>query len=191
MKPIYIFLCLITFTSTLFAEDPNISSWSQVVNGLQVQITMKEANIVNETQIISSYFSLRNVSDIGNPMKIDWDNAKLTFRVIDEKGNELVKGIGPYDGTTVDIGTLVLPYDSTLTFNISKKGLGIPKGKAALLDVGPENNWIIDKADQKYFLSAVLTIEDNGKPRNQGYWHGTIDIPKAEIPLVANSGGKS
>jgi hypothetical protein len=117
-------------------------------------------------------------------MKVQWQNAKLSVQVIDEDGNELPKANGPYDGGRAFDVELVLPYDSSLTFNVSQVGLGIPKDKAALLDFGPLNSWIIDKADgKKYFVKATLIIRDSGKPRNQRYWHGTIDIRKTEIPL--------
>lgn len=184
MKQTCIALCLFVLTTSVLAGDSDDKAWSEPVNGVQAQIVMKESKIVNETSIISTYLTLRNVSDVGNPMKVQWQNSKLTFRVVDEKGNELPKANGAYDGgRTFDV-ELVIPYDSSLTFNVSQVGLGIPKGKAALLDFGPLNSWIIDKADgKKYFLQATLTIEDSGKPRNQRYWHGTISIPKAEIPL--------
>jgi hypothetical protein len=192
MKQIIMSLCLTILTTTLFASDPNISSWSKEVNEIQAQITMKEAQIVNGTRIISTYLTLRNVSNTSNPIKLDWDKTKITFCVVDEKGNELPKDLkSSYDGEIVDTGVLVLPYDSTLTFRISRNGLGIPKGKAALLDFGPWNGWVIDKADKKYFFIAVLTVEDNGKPENEGYWHGKIEIPKAEIPLAKSSGETS
>jgi len=160
-------------------------SWYTEANGLRTQIVMKAAKVINETRIISTDLTLRNVSDVGNPMKLEWDSAKVTFRVVDEKGKELPRVTNvSYDGSICSVGILVLPFDSSLTFNISRVGLGIPKGKAALLDFGPDDSWIIDKANgKKYFLQATLEIKDTGRKRNERYWHGTIKIPKAEIPL--------
>jgi len=175
----------IILATSLVAKDSDDKSWSTEANGLRTQIVMKEAKVVNETRIISTYLTLRNVSDVGNPMKLEWDSAKVTFRVVDEKGKELPRVTNvPYDGSICSVGILVLPFDSSLTFNISRVGLGIPKGKAVLLDFGPDDSWIIDKANgKKYFLQATLEIKDTGRNRNERYWHGTIKIPKAEIPL--------
>jgi len=175
----------IMLTTSLLAKDSDDKTWSTEANGLRTQIVMKEAKVVNETRIISTYLTLRNVSDVGNPMKVEWDSAKVTFRVVDEKGKELPRVTNvSYDGLTCSVGILVLPFDSSLTFNISRVGLGIPKGKAALLDFGPDDSWIIDKANgKKYFLQATLEIKDTGRKRNEGYWHGTIKVPKVEIPL--------
>lgn len=179
-----IVLCLLALAHSLLADDLGDESWFDPVNGMQAQLTMKEATVVNGTPIISTYLTLRNVSDVGNPMKIQWQNTRLSVWVVDEKGNELPKCNGPYDGGRAIDVELVLPYDSSLTFNVSQTGLGIPKGKSALLDLGPMNSWIIDNADGKrYFLRATLTIEDSRKPNNQRCWHGTIQIPKAEIPV--------
>ncbi len=183
MKYIHITFCTFILTTLLFAGGLNSKPWSETVNGIQAKITIKQTKVVNETSIISTYLTLRNVSDIGNPMKVEWDNVKIIFRVIDERGKEVAKVINmSYDGPIFTIGVFVLPHDSNLTFNISRIGLGIPKGKAALLDFGPMNSWVIDKTDsKKYFLQVTLTIKNFRKPRN--YWHGTINIPKAEIPL--------
>lgn len=41
------------------------------------------------TQIISTYLTLRNVSDVGNPMKLDWTDNYLSCRVVDEKGSKV------------------------------------------------------------------------------------------------------
>jgi len=175
----------IMLTTSLLTKDSGDKSWSTEANGLRAQIVMKVANVVNETRIISTYLTLQNASDVGNPIKVEWDSAKVTFRVVDEKGKELPRVTNiSYDGPFCSVGILVLPIDSSLTFNISRVGLGIPKGKAALLDFGPDDSWIIDKANgKKYFLQATLEIKDTGRNRNDRYWHGTIKIPKAEIPL--------
>lgn len=147
---------------------------------------MKKAKIVNGTRVIAAYLTLRNVSEVMNPMKLAFESSKLSVRVVDEMGNELPQPASmPYSGGRYQSSELLLPYDSTLTFNVSQSGLGIPKNKAALLDFGPENCWIIDVPDgkKKYFLMATLTVEESKRADGELYWHGTLKIPKAEIPL--------
>ncbi len=167
------------------ARSARESPWSKPVNGIQARLTMKKADIVNGTQIISAYLTLRNVSDVGNPMKLDWTDNNLSFRVVDEKGNKVSPPSAlPYDGGGGFVGELVLPFESSLTFIVSKRGLGIPEGKAALLDLGPRESWIMEETDgRKHFLEATLKIENAKKSEGERYWHGTIEIPKVEIPV--------
>ena len=159
------------------------SRWSKPVNGLQAKISLKQARVINGTGIVTTYLTLRNVSDIMNPMQIEWDKVKISYQVLDENGEKVPKPTAlSYDGPICDTGVIVLPYDSELTFNISRVGLAISKDKAALLDFGPQNSWVIDQADKKYFLKLTLTrIKDSRKSRR--CWYGTIDVPQAEIPL--------
>jgi hypothetical protein len=82
---------------SLFAGDSNSKSWSKSINGLQAKVTIKQARTVNETGIVSTYLTLRNVSDIGNPMKIKWDGAKIIFKIIDDKGVEIPKAVNYFD----------------------------------------------------------------------------------------------
>ena len=160
-------------------------SWSIAVNGMRARIDCKESEVVNQTPIISTYLTLGNVSDMGSPMKVAWDGAKMSIRVMDEKGKELPPAFGAYDGMYCQLGDLVIPHDGELTFNIAGRGFGISRGKAASVDLGGlQASWEIDKADgRKWFLQVRLTIPDSGRAYNEGYWHGTIEIPKAQIPV--------
>jgi hypothetical protein len=135
------------------------SDWPEAANGLQAKISLKQTKVINGTGIVTTYLTLKNVSDVGNPMKIEWNKVKIKFQVIDKNGKNIPKvAEGVYDGRDCSIEHIILPHDSELTFNISKKGLGISKDKAALLDFGSRNCWVIDKADKKYFLKITLAI---------------------------------
>lgn len=201
LVPATILIALIAACSA----KPEGASWSESVNGLQGRIEMKETKVVNETPIVSVYLTLRNVSDIGSPIKLDWDKAKVSFRVTDERGNELRGGRGPYDGPVFALGTLVLPHDSVLTFNLSCSGLGIDHDKAALIDLGFPYTWTIDRrTGHRFFLTMTLSAEDREKvffatrtAKNKGkplsaeekewldrdWWHGQIETPRVEIPI--------
>ena len=185
MRKAYLALWFFAVANCSFASDPEESLWSKSVDGLQARIGMKETNIVNGTRIVSAYLTLRNVSDIGNPMRVEFESSKLSVRVVDEMGKELPRPIRvSYSGGRNISVDLVLPWDSSLTFNVTQSGLGIPKGKAALLDFGPQDCWIVDVPDgKKYYLVATLKVAETKKKTEERYWHGTISIPQAEIPL--------
>jgi len=163
------------------------SSWSEPVNGIQARLVVATSEVINDTPIISTYLALRNVSDMANPIRIDWADAEITFAVINEAGNPIPRAMGPsYNGCYAPLSEIVLPHDSTLTFNISRRGLGIPAGKAALIDLGIPDCWILEKTGrEKYFLMGTLNITDKGD-RGSEYersWKGRIEIPKIRIPL--------
>ncbi len=180
----YVF-CLVMFAVCAFAKEPEDKSWSKAVNGIRAKITMRERTVLNGSRIIAVYLNLKNISGGLYPLHIHWKQSGLSLKVVDADGHEFPKVTAmDYSGAMPFDFDLVLPLDGFLSFNLSLSGLGIPKDKAAVLDLGDDDCWIIDKAaGKKYFLKATLTIprsKDHGHIR---YWYGTIDIPKAEIPL--------
>ena len=177
--------CLAGLTSCSVKESSD-ETWSQPVNGIQASLTLRRSEVVNDTPIISAYLTLRNVSDVANPIRINWAATKITFSVVDENGVAVPQSRGVYDGISVDLSDLVLPFESTLTFNISQRGSGIPHGAGALIDLGPSDCWVVAKqSGKKYFLSAVLDVSEHAE-RIKEYerpWKGRIEVPKALIPF--------
>jgi hypothetical protein len=153
--------------------------WSKADRGLEARLAVRPGERVNGTTVISTFLILRNVSDVANTMRLGYDRASITFRLVDEDGKEVPKANGPYDGEAVADRDLALPHDSELRFNISGRGLGIPANKAALIDLGPTQSWVIDRMDKRYYLSAVLVCE---RVQNPAYWHGRLELPRVEIP---------
>jgi hypothetical protein len=177
--------CLMGLSSSCVKESSH-ETWSEAVNGIQASLTLRRSEVVNDTPIISVYLTLRNVSGVANPIRIHWASAKITFSVVDEKGVEVPRSFGSYDGISVDLSDLVLPFESTLTFNISQRGLGIPHGAGALIDLGPSDCWTVAKqSGKKYFLSAVLNVSEQAEQikKYERPWKGRIEVPKASIPF--------
>ena len=158
-------------------------SWSNVVNGLQARLSFApQKEITNGTPILVAFLEIRNVSDVGNVMEIPLDRDKIQFSVTDAAGKELTPYNGPYDGETVPFGTLRVPHDGSLRFNITCRGAGIPKDQAALLDLGGGSSWVFPRGGKgAYFLQARFSVEKS-KDR---HWFGTIEIPKTRIPIAA------
>jgi hypothetical protein len=115
-------------------------------------------------------------------MEIPLDRDKIQFSATDAAGKELKPYNGPYDGEVSPYGTLRVPYDGSLRFNITCRGLGIPKDQAALLDLGSEFSWVIARGDKgPYFLQARYSVVKS----KERHWSGTLEIPKTEIPIPA------
>lgn len=168
-------------------EATDAAPWSEPVNGLRARMTMKRSEVFNGTPMIATYLELQNVSDVGNPMNVAWRRERMDFRVVDADGRELPKAMGPYSGGGFHVHDLVLPYDSRLSFNISCRGLGVPADKAALIDLGPPNCWIIERDGKDYYLEASFEIPQSKRDREDPTrpWHGRIELPRVQIPLEA------
>jgi hypothetical protein len=158
------------------AEDDD--SWSKAVNGLQARLGFASKETLNGTPIITTYLELRNVSEVANVMEIPLDLEEIEFTVTDASGKEVRPSNGPFDGTSVELGVLRLPFDSSLRFNIASRGAGVPKDQGGLLDLGPSANWVFKRGeDQDYFLATKFVVEASA----EGRWSGTIAIPRTRI----------
>jgi hypothetical protein len=164
------------------AADPEgASSWSTPVNRLQARLSFVQKDAVNGTPIIATYLELKNVSDSATVMEIPLDPWKIRFMVTDAAGKVVKPDNGPFDGMSVELGALRLPWDSSLRFNISSCGAGIPNGQAGLLDLGVSQDWVFKSGDKgTYYLQGRFTVE-KGKDRS---WSGTVVLPKVKIPTA-------
>lgn len=161
------------------ADPEGANSWSTPVNGLQARLSFVRKDAVNGTPIIATYLELKNVSDVGNVMEVPLDPEKIHFTLTDAAGKEVEPSNGPFDGISVDLGVLRLPHDSSLRFNISSCGAGIPKDQAGMLDLGVSQNWVFKSGDKgTYYLQGRFTVEK----RKYGSWSGTVVLPKVKIP---------
>ncbi len=176
-------LSLVTLTAVILntAAAADKKGWSKSVNGLQARLSFARKEMINGTPIVITYLEFRNISDVGNVMEIPLNPEKIQFAVTDSTGKVVEPSNGPFDGTSVELGMIRLPYDSFLRFNIARRGAGVPKDEAALLDLGPSHNWVFKRGDKNtYYLQATFTIART-KAR---HWFGTIEIPKTKIPTT-------
>jgi hypothetical protein len=160
--------------------------WSETVNGMCARIFLKRSHVSNGTPILATYLVLRNVSDVANPMKLPWSDARLMFQVVDGAATEVPNWNGPYDGSVTIPVDLVLPYGSELSFDISHHGMGIPGDKGALIDLGSSDNWIIESDRGEFYLKARIEIDKPKQDRDGSMrvWHGRLELPPAVIPLT-------
>ena len=167
-------------------DKPAGQAWSDAVNGLRARLVLKRTEVIDGTPIISTYLELRNVSDVGNPMALQGSHAKQEFKVIDAEGRAMPPPATVlFDGKIGGIqGDLVIPFHSTLSFDISGRGAGIPADKAGMIDMlgGP---WEFDDAAKAYRLKATIEIPEAKRADNDPnwQWHGRIEIPAVAVPL--------
>jgi hypothetical protein len=156
--------------------------WSLPVNGLQARLSLAKKGMSNGTPLIATYLELRNVANVVSAIELPIDLDTTQFEVLDERNNMLPRPPVTYDEVTAaDLGSLRIPHDSYLRFNISHRGAGVSKDQAALLDLGASYVWAFSRGDKHtYYLRARLSVEP-GKDRT---WSGTIEIPKVKIPTA-------
>jgi hypothetical protein len=172
---------LIAFsTISQLSAANNETGWSLPVNGLQARLSLAKKEKLNGTPLIATYLELRNVADVVSAIELPINLDTTQFEVLDEQNNMLPRPPVTYDEVTAaDLGSLRMPHDSYLRFNISHRGAGVPKDQAGLLDLGAPYVWAFSPGDKHtYYLRARLSVEP-GKHRT---WSGTIELPKVKIP---------
>jgi hypothetical protein len=158
------------------------AEWSKSVNGLQARISFKHMSVANGSPRVATYLHLRNTAGVNDPIKFYWRPEKATYRAIDAAGKAVpVRGL-EYSGPGPMEADLIIPYEGTLSFNISGQGLGIPGDMAAVLDLGV-NSCIIYPEDGPCFLQAAIEIADDKKRDSPRSWHGRLELPPVAIPL--------
>jgi HEAT repeats len=163
------------------------AEWSEAVNRLQARIVLERSQVSNGTPLIATYLKLRNASDVMNPLVIPWDGKLMKFRVVDAKGNDVPRSKNfVYDGPMLKGTTdLVLPIRGELSFDYSSHGAGIPADMAALIDLGVDAIWMLERSQSECFLQATLEVPGRGLLRGGAHWHGRIELPPVKIPVQA------
>ncbi|MCA8995101.1 MAG: hypothetical protein KDA69_06155 [Planctomycetaceae bacterium] len=180
--PLFALLIVSSLTAPQARADEE--PWSDTVNGFRGRMEVRVKDNLNGTPILNAYLTLENLVDIVNPQQIHWDSNYLSVRIVDADGQELERAqVFVYSGGRRQNVDLTLPYDSSLTFNVSQRGCGIPKDARALLDFGPENVWIIAAGDNTpYFLEATISVPEQKEHRGGYHWHGTLKLPAVRLP---------
>jgi hypothetical protein len=156
--------------------------WSAAVNGLKARLVLERGAAVNGTPIIKAYVELYNVSESAKPIEVQLGNTRWTWAVTDRDGNDVRHTSLPGNELAGPPPRLVIPNGATLRLVVSKSASGIPKEKAAHLDLGLERTWVFERGDRKdYFLRGKMEVAGNTA---ESPWGGTLDLPKVRIPLA-------
>lgn len=195
MKPfvwILVVAALAVSASPAAGQDVSIApasehQWSKPEGGLRARIVLKRTEVLNGTPIVSTFLVLQNVSDVMNPLKVVWSHEKIKVRMVDAAGQEVRHPAGvSYDGPMLGPMELLLPFHGELSFDISCRGAGIAGDKGALIDLGAENTFIIERGEAERFLKATLEIERSSSTLDSiaRPWSGRLDLPPVKIPLT-------
>jgi hypothetical protein len=156
-------------------------AWSETVNGLRGRLLTTRGKDFVGTHIVDVYLELKNVSDVGNPMEIYFDQfGSLKSDVTDVGGKPLKQPPNAASIASPGPFWLSIPWDGALRFRVSLSGYGIYKNSGT--DIGMNSgNWVISPGDRKqYFLQSDFTAAPTSDKRRA--WTGTLHLPKVLIP---------
>ena len=183
--------CILLLAFTMPAAEPIASGdWSEPVKGLRARLHLAEGAPVAGTRMALVYLEFENVSDVLNPMLVDFGSPQLN--VVDSAGQSVPHSPAAASIISPPPYTVVLPHDSRLRFRISVSGYSISSnaGLAIQLDSG---FWIIpaDNTAERYIAGsfsvpelAPLDNQTRSKDIERGnrVWRGTLTLPKIKIP---------
>jgi hypothetical protein len=174
-------LATILANHALAADDS--APWSSSLNGLQARLVLVQKPKQFGTRWLVPYIELRNVRDLANGMEVPCGSRHLKIELVDAEGRPVTDalqaaGIGNRSGPHADLGTIVLPYDSSIRISLECKNWGIPKA-AAMVSTDSGAWSITDSGKGKVFLRATLSAA-KGEPEWKT-WHGELQTPLLKI----------
>ena len=184
LVPLSLALLLLSALATVAQNDKRAfenGDWSAPVSGLQGRLSAAFGKDFNGTRMVDVYLELRNVSDVGNPMEIYFDEYTSVKSSVVNAENKPLK-LGPTAASIISPGPfwLSIPWDGSLRFRVSVSGYGIFKDSGTDIPMS-SGNWVIASSDKKpYYLSAEFTNAPTTDKRRA--WAGTLHLPKVLIP---------
>ena len=167
-------------TNRSWGETGDSDSWSQSTNGLQARITLVEKPKEFGTRWIVPYLELRNVRDMVHPMEVRCDRQHVRFDLVDSAAHVVTNHSSLVrSGPVPDLGTIVLPFDSTIRISMECRNWGIPKAAAMIsTDSGA---WVIEDSQRgRVFIRATISGERVEGDRYK-IWHGKIETPLVKV----------
>ena len=187
-------------------SKPAENAWSKPVNGLEGRLILKEEPPEEGMRMIGVYLELRTLNGADWP-EIYYNSLNLGGVVRDRRGKAL-------DGSPFLAGYIIpppywltVPRSGTLQFHVAMFGYEVPKTGDAT-SAWADGPWILEAdGDAPYSLSGTFQAqiqahaysqtraldpqpeggaEDFGPMQNQ--WHGTLELPRVEIPMAAARG---
>jgi hypothetical protein len=184
-------LSLALLTSTAWGGD-DAKDWSKPVNGLRARLSVLPPK-EKDTPFCRVFLELENTSDVAGQKKIRFSPEKLSLKVTDKEGKELLRpASGAYDGISPLWEPIALPYAGSIKFQVSFPGLGYhPETDKVIVDVGAEQAWVIPQDGTAYSLAGSFSIERQQSDHPSMDWSGTLELPMVEIPSATSLAPKT
>ena len=167
-------------------DEPSFEGqWSQPVNGLRARFKFLRNDSGKRAVRIEPYIELHNSSDVIGNISVVIKKDKIEYRLTNNEGNNVPKGMIRYSGFVADFGLVQIPHNSYLSLNVTGSGAIIGKDVVCHIDLGVPNCWSFTKSStDDAFLEGKIFIEDVGAKT----WSGELAIPRTKVPLHTDDG---
>jgi hypothetical protein len=157
-------------------------TWSIATNGLQARLTLVEQPKRPGSHWLVPFLELRNARNLADQMEVLCDNEHLKIELVDVDGKVIRSGwkFGR-SGMTAELGTIVLPVDSSIRISLECENWGLPENAAAVVATD-SGAWIIQESEKgKVYLRATLKGEEFPMASNRKAWSGKLQAPLLKI----------
>lgn len=183
MKSLQLSLCFLTMwmaISPAAAAFGGAGEWSQETNGLRARLALIERGKLNGTRWLVPYLELRNTRDLANRMEVNLDGHHLKVELVGADGEPVRSGWSlSRSGPTPELGTIILPWDSSMRLSLECRNWGIPNDAAAMVSTD-SGAWVIREDERgKVFLRATVSGEISNPEWKT--WSGTLQTPLLKV----------
>lgn len=164
------------------AVSPSIEKgeWSQEVNGLRARLKLVEKGKLYGTRWLVPYLELRNARDLLNQLEVNIDRRHLKVELVGADGAPVRRGsMFPRSGPSAELGTIILPRDSSIRVSLENKNWAITKDAPAMVSTD-SGAWVMREDENgKVFLRATLTAEKSNPEWKA--WSGDLQTPPLKV----------
>jgi hypothetical protein len=187
MKTLRLLLCLLAVLLADLANVPSAAApfgdtggWSQETNGLQARLTLVEKDKLHGTRWLVPYLELRNVRGLADRLEVNLGSQHLKVELLGADGKPVRDGRSlSRSGPTPELGTIILPWDSSMRLSLECRNWGIPKDAAAMVSTD-SGAWVISEKERgKVFLRASISGEKSEPTWKT--WSGTLQTPLLRV----------
>jgi hypothetical protein len=173
-------LALLSAGSRAASSSAERGEWSQEVNGLRARLKLVDKGKLHGTRWLVPYLELRNVRDLINQLEVNIDFRHLKVELVGADGAPVRRGYSlPRSGPTTELGTIILPHDSSMRVSLECLNWGIPRDAPAMVATD-SGAWVIREDENgKVFLRATLTVEKSNPEWKA--WGGNLQTPPLKV----------
>ena len=156
-------------------EKPDSEGWSAPTNGLQARIVLEQKAKLYGTRNLVPYLELKNVSNVGNPMRVNCATRNVKFELINGDGKVLRDGWAGNrrSGPHAEPGTIVLPHDSFIRIGMYCSNWGVRRDSTAMIATD-SGAWTLTPEEKGTTFLRVTVHRDKQKDDKERFWNGKI-----------------
>lgn len=163
------------------AEGWRAGQWSNTDAGLRARLLVGPSTEIHGTPVARIDLELENVSDVGTPMLIRWDESSLlSFSLTHDDGSDVATGMRNGSVRRPRPYEIALPYHASLRMDLSVRGWSIAPDHRVHVALPNRASWTVP-TDESRPLQLSLVIDAPLDPDNPRAWRGKLEVPAIEV----------